>query len=87
MIVILCDSEKEACEKFDLFIMVLEENEPWCITRSWPECNCVETDSDLKYLFIDYRYGPFFEKRGEDVIDEDEFLFGIDEMYEIGGRF
>lgn len=83
MIVILCDSDQEACDKFDLFMQILIDNEAWSITRIWPECNCVETDSDLRYIFVDYRMEPIFEKMGADIIDEDEFLFGIEEMYQL----
>lgn len=83
MIVILCENDWEAHDKFDLFMQVLQDNEGDSITRVWPECCCVETDSDLKYMFVDYRMEPIFEARGCDIIDEDDFLYGLDEMYEL----
>lgn len=81
MIVILCESDEKAHDKFDLFMQVLIDNECDSITRIWPECCAVETDSDLKYIFVDHRMEPLFEKMGADIIDEDDFLFGLDEMY------
>ena len=88
MIVILCKNVWDAANAFNLFKNLLINNGD-CITRVWDACNCVETDSDLKYIFIDYRMEPFFENIGADIMDEDEFLFGVEEMYNIVeyGRF
>lgn len=81
MITILCKSYELAKVAFSLFMNILEGGEVReDVTRVWPECLCVETDSDLKYLFTDYRMEGLFEKIGADIIDEEEFLFGIEEM-------
>lgn len=88
MIAILCKDMWRAKQAFELFMQVLMDNEPYSITRVWSECNCVETDSDLKYIFIDYRMEPMFQKMKADIINEDEFLFGIEDVFEIEmGRF
>lgn len=83
MIAIMCKDVWAARECFEIFMQVLMDLEPYSITRVWAECNCVETDSDLKYIFADYRMEPVFEKMKADIIDEEDFLFGIEDVFEI----
>lgn len=81
MITILCSSYEVAKAAFRLFMNVLEHMEiKEDITNVWSECLCVETDCNLRYIFTDYRMEGVFEKIGADIIDENEFLQGLDEM-------
>lgn len=81
MIVVLCSSFEEAQFAYDIFVKFLEENYPWNIKRFLDAAYCVETDDDLKYVFVDYRFRNLFNK--SDVIDVDEFFEGISQLGEI----
>lgn len=82
MIVILCNSFYEAIDSFDIFMEFLNENTPWSIKRVFESSYCVETDDDLKYVFVDYRFESLFDKA--DCIDVDQFFEGIGEYYSCG---
>lgn len=77
MIVVLCSSYEEAVHCFYIFLEFLEENFPWNIKRVFNVANCIETDDDLKYVFVDYRFEKLFDKA--DCINVDEFYEGIDD--------
>ena len=81
MIVILCKSWKAACEAYRLFLDFLEDNEPWSIRGVDKHGNCVETDDDLRYVFVDYRMEHVFDDLRPDVIDLLDFFEGINELY------
>ena len=81
MIAILCDSYDRAKELFEMFMNILRFEGLGTIARTWPHCLCVETDSDLRYIFTDYHYEGVFENLKADIMDEDDFLFGLDELY------
>lgn len=78
MIVILCNSFEEAIHCFYIFLEFLEETSVWNsqIKRVFDAAYCIETDDDLKYVFVDYRFEKLFDKA--DCIDVDEFFEGID---------
>lgn len=75
MIVVLCSSFEEAQFAYDIFVEFLEENYPWNIKQLYDAAYCVETDDDLKYVFVDYRFEHLFNK--SDVMDMGEFFEGI----------
>lgn len=85
MIVILCDSYDEACNCYDCFVSFLNQEDPWAIKRTYDFSQCVETDDDLRYLFVDKRYEGAFIKKDCDIIDEDEFFEGIENWFEYYG--
>lgn len=74
MILILCNSYREACKAFRLFLDILDDNEPWSIQNLFEEENCVETDDDLRYMFIDRRVVHVFDRMRPDVEDLSDFL-------------
>lgn len=81
MIVILCDDFAQVGYAFDMFVIFLEENEPWSIKRCFEDAYQVETDDDLRYIFIVREYLPLYLRDGPDVIESNEFFDGIDEYY------
>lgn len=82
MIVILCNSFDEAKAGFSRFMDFLETYEPLSISTVFEYSYCVETDDDLRYIFVDYRFKPLFHTFDRpDEVDLDEFFEGIDEYY------
>lgn len=81
LVVICCRTYKTACEAFKLFLEFLNDNEPWSISKIFEHENCVETDDDLRYIFIDYRFEKVFENMKPDIIDVQEFFEEINELY------
>lgn len=81
MIVILCKSYKEACRAYEFFIEFLLDNEPWAIRKQFEHENCVETDDDLRYIFVDRRVEKVFEKMRPDIVEVQQFFEGINEFY------
>lgn len=75
MIVVLCSSFEEAQFAYGVFVEFLDENYPWNVKYCHDAAYCVETDDDLKYVFVDYRFEHLFDK--SDVVDVDEFFEGI----------
>lgn len=56
MIVVLCKSFEEAQDGFDMFMDFLETYEPCSISKVFNYSYCVETDDDLRYIFVDRRF-------------------------------
>lgn len=81
MIVILCPCCQDALDSFDVFMDFLETFEPFSIQQVFEDSSCVETDDDLRYLFVDYRLEHLFQKSETDFVDMDEFFEGINEFY------
>lgn len=82
MIVVLCNSFKEAQDAFADFMDFLETYEPLAISKVFEYSYCVETDDDLRYIFVDYRFENMFKKFDRsDYVDKDEFFEGLDEYY------
>lgn len=83
MIVVLCDSFEDAQDGYDIFVSFLEDIDPFLIKKTCNASYCVETDDDLRYIFVDYRFRPLFQKFEEpvDEIDLDRFLNDIEEIY------
>lgn len=81
MIVILCDSFKAAKDAFDIFISVLENNEPWNIKDVFTSCLCVELMDDLRYIFVDWRLSSVFHEMTPDILGDDEFFEDLEEHY------
>lgn len=76
MIVILCNSFEEAQDSYDQFVSFLDSFEPWSIKETYNAAYCVETDDDLRYIFIDRRLNTWFQLF--DHPDEiDEYYFGV----------
>lgn len=74
MIVVLCDSDENARYDYKLFLRYLRNAEPGSIRKRYDACLCVETDSDLRYIFVDYRMGGVFRKMTLDLVDEYSFF-------------
>lgn len=81
MIVILCDSFQDAQDSFDIFVQFLEEIEPFSIREVFEQCLCVDTDDDLRYVFIDYHLVNEFNKMTPDILDANEFFEDLEEYY------
>lgn len=81
MIVILCETFQAAIDAFEEYLSFLYDNDPWCIKKIFEHCNCVETDEDLRYIFIDQRFKSIFEGMRPDIIFESDFFDGIHEYY------
>lgn len=75
MIVVLCSSFEEAQFAYGVFVEFLDGNYPWNIKHCHDAAYCVETDDNLKYVFVDYRFERLFNK--SDVVDVDELFEGI----------
>lgn len=60
----------------------LETYEPLSISKVFEYSYCVETNDDLRYIFVDYRFKPLFHGFCKpDEIDMEEFFEGIVEYY------
>lgn len=76
MIVVLCDSFENAKEAFEIFLDYLYW-ECYPIKQKFETCYCVETDEDLRYIFIDYRMRNIFKSMTPDFLDVEEFFEGF----------
>lgn len=74
MIVVSCESYKEACKAYRVFVDILESNEPWSIKEKNDLLNSIETDDDLHYIFVDYRVANVFDALKPDIVDLSEFF-------------
>lgn len=83
MIVVLCNSFKKAQNDFDSFMEFLNTFEPFSISKVFKYSYCVETDDNLRYIFVDYRFKSVASKFDDviDYVDSDEFFEGIEEYY------
>lgn len=77
MIVILCDTFYDACDAFLVFWEYAEFGLGENITNVWESENCLETDDNLRYIFVDHRYQDVFQKMTPDVIEVEEFFEGL----------
>ena len=84
MIVVLCKSFKSARKAFETFVEFLKDNEPWSIIKIYDCSNSVETDDDLRYVFIDSRYQHVFDQSRPDILWVSEFFEGVNEFYYYG---
>lgn len=75
MIVVLCESFQHATDTFLYFLGMLED---WTIKQVFLCSNCVETDDDLRYIFIDERYESLFEDKTDDIMYYEDFLDGME---------
>lgn len=83
MIVVLCNSFQEVEDGFSMFMDFLETYEPFSILKVFEYSYCVETDDNLRYIFVDYRFKSLASKFDDmiDYVELDEFLEGIGEYY------
>lgn len=81
MIVVLCNSFWDVKDAYDCFVTFLEENEPWSIVETYDAAYCVETDDDLRFIFVDYRMQNLFKDMTPDYIDMVEFFEGLEDYY------
>ena len=84
MIVILCDSFDDAKEAFEIFLEYLNW-ECYVIKQNFEACYCVETDDDLRYIFIDYRMRNIFKDMTPDFLDVEEFFENLPNYYDSCG--
>lgn len=82
MIVILCNSWQDAKDAYDCFIDFLERCVSYCIRKTYNSSCCIETDDDLRYIFVDHRFKNLFYKIDKpDTLDVVEFFEGIEDFY------
>lgn len=82
LIVVLCNSFDDAEESFAKFMDFLETYEHLSIFKVFEYSYCVETDDNIKYIFVDYRFeNLFIAFENVDILYSDEFFDGIDEYY------
>lgn len=79
IVVILCDSWQDAEDSFDVFTYYLSVYEPESVRSINEACLCVETDSDLRYIFTDARMQGVFEDITVDFIDSGSFFDTLNE--------
>lgn len=80
MIVVLCNSFEDSKKAFEIFLNYL--NWECCVIKeNYEACYCVETDDDLRYIFIDYRMKNIFDKMTPDFLDVEEFFEGLPNYY------
>lgn len=79
MIVVLCDSFSSAQKAFDFFMCILECDYPGVIRRKYESELCVETDDDLRYIFVDWRMSEIFREMTPDIMDEEDFFEGLED--------
>lgn len=82
MVVVLCDSFDDAKDGFDSFMDFLENYEPFSILKVFEYSYCVETDDNLRYIFVDRRFKPLFHTFDRpDEVELDEFFDDISNYY------
>ena len=74
MIAVLCPSFYDAISDFWYFLSLLQQCEPWNVKQVYDSEYCVETDDDLRFIFVDYRMAGVFRKMRADIIDSEEFF-------------
>lgn len=74
MIAIICESFSMAKNDFWFFMTLLYQSEPWRVQRVWPNEYCVETDDDLRFIFIEKSMIPVFESLNADFIYSYDFF-------------
>lgn len=84
LVVVLCESFTRACLAFREFVAYIQELNgdlhPYHqidIREIYDHCNCVETDEDLRYLFVDYRMKEKLAPITPDILWDDEFFEDI----------
>lgn len=77
MIVVLCESFRKAQDTFYEFVDALRDSGEWVIKEVWPSEYCVETDDDLRYIFIDEMYGHLFNPYKTDFVGADELFYTL----------
>lgn len=77
MIVILCNSFEEAQNDFQFFLNYLNYCDPYSVSRVFRHSYCVETDGNLRYIFVDYR----FKNLAWEFDDEIDYI-GSDEFFD-----
>lgn len=83
MIIILCDDFESAKYCFRFFLDILQKEEgPGYVTDYDPYAYYIDTEDDLRYIFVDYRYESVFENLTLDILDEHTFFESIAEWYE-----
>lgn len=75
MFVILCNNFNDACDAFDIFCNYLDQVHPWEIRTADEYSNVIDTESGVRYIFIDYRYEKIFKKY--DIINVEDFFDGV----------
>lgn len=85
MIVILCDSFQDAQDSYWLFLEYIEETMPsYSIIRAIDAALLIDTDDDIRYMFVSWRYqGSLFEDQNVEFIEKEVFFEDLysDEKY------
>lgn len=81
MVVVICNSFYDAKENYKNFLELIPLKGD-IIERRWDACNCVETDDNMRYIFVDPKIANTFDQKQNDFIGEDLF-FRLECMYDI----
>lgn len=82
MVLVLCDSFKEAQDAFSDFMTFLERCDPLSIFKVFEYSYCVETDDNFRYIFIDRRLKSLFHTfDSPDEVEMPEFFEIIDRYF------
>lgn len=85
MIVILCDSFQDAEDSYWLFLEYIEQTIPsWWVIRAIDEALIIDTDDDIRYMFVSWRYrGSLFKNQNVEFIEKEVFFEDLysDEKY------
>lgn len=76
MIVILCDSFQDAEDSYYLFLDYVRLTcPPWSVVRAFDKALIIDTDDDIRYVFIDYRYCNYlFKDKIFDLVEKEVFF-------------
>lgn len=89
MVVIYCQNYQQAEQDFYYFLSILQQEESWTINQVFDNQLCVETDDDLRYLFVDpYLFTKYYNNEKEnDIVEAEEFFDYIHNWYGLAAGY
>ena len=88
MIVVMCDSWKNAQEAYEDYISFIDSYcVDWAIVERYDLCCCVHTDDGFRVIFIDRRIAGSFGESGNDFIGEEDFFEELHHYYSCWGDY
>ena len=84
VVIVMCDTWKDAQRAYKIYQELLDDNEPpsFIVERN-DYCCCLQTDEDIRYIFVDRRMAKQFNQNLNDFIDVDMFLYEMNDYYTI----
>lgn len=83
MVVILCDSDRDAKNAFLEYLDILEYYDCTLIKNVYYSSYCIDTDEDLRYVFIYWRFRDLFKDSDPDYIWQGDFFENLRDYYEM----